>query len=110
MKKMFIPFVVACPLLAIPACSALQEIMDVPVAVVEDVGGLVDGVGGVVEGVGDVIPDDAPQAAPAVAPEDIGKAAEIGTTLVTGSTALAALVGGVVTMLASVFLKKKKTA
>ncbi len=97
MKAFLRAFFVACPLLVAPACSTLHEILDVPGAVAEDVGG--------------VIPEgEAPaqEAAPAVTPEVIGKAAESGTAIITGNQAIAGLVGAAVAMLAGLFLKKKK--
>lgn len=97
MKKYLIPFVVACPLLVAPACSTLQEILDVPGAVAEDVGGVLPG-------------EPAPEveAGPSITPEAIGEVAETGTSILTGNSLLAATVGGLVTIIAGFFLRKKK--
>ena len=99
MKKFLVPFLVASPLLlAAPACSTLKEILDVPGAVAEDVGG--------------VLPDGEPapevEAGPTITPEAIGEVAETGTSILTGNSLLAATVGGLVTIIAGFFLRRKK--
>ena len=100
MKKFLGPFLVACPLLVAPSCKAIHEILDVPGAVAEDVGGVIPG---------DVEP--APEEeAPKVTPEQIGEVAQTGTSILTGNSLLAAAVGSLATLIAGVFLKRKKAA
>lgn len=77
-----------------PACHTLGELMDVPSAVVQDVGGAVDV----------VTPDDQ------AAAETAGSVAQTGTTLLTGNAALGAGAGALVTTLVLWLRKKKKPA
>ena len=102
MKKFLVPFLVACPLLVVPAsCSTLQELLDVPGAVAEDVGEVIPG---------EEEPAPEVEAGPSVTPEQIGEVAQTGTSILTGNSILAAAVGALATMIAGVFLRKKKTA
>lgn len=98
MKNFLRALAITCPLLVTPSCKAIHELLDVPGAVAEDVGGVIP------EG------ESAPEAeaGPSVTPEQIGDIAKDGTQLVTGNSILALAVGSLVTLLAGVFLKRKK--
>ena len=99
MKKLLVPFLVSAPLLGAASCSTLSELLDVPGAVAEDVGGVIPGV------------EQEPAVEPAgPSPEAIGEIAKDGTQLLTGNSILALTVGSLVTLLAGVFLRKKKPA
>jgi LPXTG-motif cell wall-anchored protein len=99
MKKLLLPFLVASPLLVAASCSTLHELLDVPGAVAEDVGGVIPG---------EPAPEVEP--APTITPEAIGEVAETGTSILTGNSLLAATVGGLVTIIAGFFLRRKKQA
>jgi hypothetical protein len=99
MKKLLVPFLVSAPLLCAASCSTIGELLDVPGAVAEDVGGVIPGVEG-----------EPAQEPAGPSPEAIGEIAKDGTQLLTGNSILALAVGSLVTLLAGVFLKKRKTA
>lgn len=83
------------PLLCVaPSCKTLDSLLEVPAAVVEDVGGAVDTTVGVV--------DPSPEAKVA------GQVADTGVSILTGNAALGAAAGSIVTILASIFLRKRK--
>jgi len=86
MKKLLLILPLLC---AAPACKTIDALLDVPGAAAEDVGGVVPG---------------SPTA------DTAGQVAATGTTLLTGNAALGAGVGALVTILAGMFLKKRKAA
>lgn len=99
MKNLLRSIAITCPLLVAPSCKAIHEILDVPGAVAEDVGGVIPG---------DVEPAPEVEASPKVTPEQIGEVAQTGTSILTGNSLLAAAVGSLATLIAGVFLKRKK--
>lgn len=99
MKHFLRALVVTCPLLVTPSCKAIHEMLDVPGAVAEDVGGVIPG---------EEEPAPEVEASPSVTPEQIGEVAQTGTSILTGNSILAAAVGGLATLIAGVFLKRKK--
>lgn len=77
-------------LLLTPACATTRELLDVPGAVLEDVGGAVGAV------------------TPEVEPTAVGETAGSVATLATGNPLIGAGVGAMATALAAVFLAKRK--
>lgn len=91
MKRLILAATLSIPL---ASCHTLKEVLDVPTAVVSDVGGAVDV----------VTPGDS-----AVA-ETAGQVAATGTTVLTGNPALGAAAGALVTGLAAFFISKRRKA
>ena len=79
-------------LLASPACSTMRELVDVPAAVISDVGGAVEA----------VTPGET------AAAEAAGTVASTGVSIATGNPALGAAAGALVTGIAAFFISRRK--